>query len=188
MRGPILLLLTVVILRSWAHMGFVSFLPLYSVSYLHVSTAYAGSLLALFLVSGAVGTLIGSPLADWLGRKVVFVGSMLLLTPLLSLFPYSRGFWTLLLIASAGFVVVSTFATTIVWGQELLPQYPGVASGLIIGFAIGMGGLGATILGRIADLIGLFHTLRVIGLLPLVAMVVALFLPEPQHLTIVRRS
>jgi len=180
-RGPILLLVTVVILRSWAHMGLVSFIPLYSVSYLRGSTTYAGSLLTLFLISGALGTLVGSPLADWLGRKAVFVGSMLLLTPLLILFPYSQGLWTLLLTASAGFVIVSTFATTIVWGQELLPQYPGVASGLIIGFAIGMGGLGVTILGRIADLIGLFNTFRVISFLPLLTVPVALFLPEPHR-------
>jgi len=83
----------------------------------------------------------------------------------------------LISVGLAGFAVVSTFAITIVFGQELLPGNVGLASGLMLGFAIGMGGVGATLLGYIADLWGLPAALNVILLFPVLSLVLALFLP-----------
>jgi FSR family fosmidomycin resistance protein-like MFS transporter len=83
-------------------------------------------------------------------------------------------------LALLGFVTVSTFTVSIVLGQAYLPHHPGMASGLIVGFATGAGGVGVTALGWVADHFGLMAALLVSALAPLVAFGVALFLPEPR--------
>jgi FSR family fosmidomycin resistance protein-like MFS transporter len=83
-------------------------------------------------------------------------------------------------LAVLGFVMVSTFTVSVVLGQAYLPRNPGMASGLIVGFAIGAGGIGVTALGWLADHFGLLAALWVSALMPLVGFVGALFLPEPR--------
>ena len=169
---PFLLLLAAVLFRSWTHMGLAAFIPLYYVGQLHASYVLAGNLLFVFLAAGAAGTLVGAPMADRIGHRRYLTLSLLLVAPLAALFPYSRGIWTILLLAAAGGVIVSSFAVTIAMGQALMPGNLGMSSGLITGLAIGLGGVAVTGLGWIADHWGLMASMHVI---PLLALLGALF-------------
>ncbi len=119
----------------------------------------------------------GGPLADRLGLKTIIIGSMAGLAPLLYLFTLSSGIWSVIVVALAGFVVVCTFAITVVFGQELLPNNVGLASGLTLGFGLGLGGVGVTLLGGVADHFGLPAVFHVMVLFPLAGLLFALFLP-----------
>ncbi len=179
---PLSLLLVVVIMRSWVHFGIVTFLPQYYVHNLHASEVYAASLISLFLLAGALGTIAGGPAADRWGLKKIIVGSMALLIPLLLLFVSVSGVWVTVVLALLGFTIISTFAITVVFGQELLPENVGLASGLMLGFAVGMGGVGTTLLGWVADHWGLpavFHTMIIF---PAIGLLTALFLPGKDKL------
>lgn len=175
--GPLALLISVVVMRAWTQMGISNYIPLYYVSYLGKSPAFASGLLSAFLIAGAAGTLIGGPLSDRFGRKPLIVASMVVLVPLVYLFLHAGGSEVVVLAALTGFAIVSTFAVTVVFGQELLPGSVGVASGLMMGFSIGMGGLGVTALGWVADVWGVPATFKVISVLPVLGLILALFLP-----------
>jgi FSR family fosmidomycin resistance protein-like MFS transporter len=138
---------------------------------------YASYLLAVFLLAGVIGTYTGAALSDRFGRKTVIMGSILATLPLISLFPYTTGFATLIVLALTGLALISSFATTVVLAQEMMPGYVGMASGLTIGFSIGLGGVGATILGYVADHFGVPSVFTVLALLPLVGVTLAWFLP-----------
>ena len=171
--GPFAALLAAVLFRSWGHMGLAAFIPLYYVDQLRTSHVVAGNLLFVFLGAGAIGTLLGAPLADRVGHKTYLVVSLLAVVPLAALFPYSGGPWAVLVLALAGGTLVSSFAVTIVMGQLLWPGNVGMSSGLITGLAIGLGGVAVTLLGWVADHWGLMASLHVIPLLPLVAALLA---------------
>jgi FSR family fosmidomycin resistance protein-like MFS transporter len=153
-------------------------MPLYFVNYLGESPAYASTFLVSFMVAGAVGTIIGGPLADYFGRKKYLVGSTAILIPLLLLIKFITGFFLMVVLFITGMVIVSTMATTVVMGQELLPHRVGVASGLMTGFAVGMGGFGVTILGAIADSFGAPTAFWVLSLFPILAFILSWFLPN----------
>ncbi|MFZ3172697.1 MAG: MFS transporter [Carboxydocellales bacterium] len=173
----VMLLIGVVTIRSWTQAGITTFMPLFLVNYAQKSHEYSSTMLAVFLISGGLGTLIGGPAADRWGRKTVIMVSMLL-TPLsFLLWLKLPGFWSPLFLALAGAVIVATFSVTVVFCQELLPRNIGMASGLMMGFAIGMGGVGATILGLLSDRWGLLNTLYLITALPIAGLVLATFLP-----------
>ncbi|MCL4441691.1 MAG: MFS transporter, partial [Firmicutes bacterium] len=175
---PLSVLILFIVLRSWLQSGLTHFMPLYFVNYLGKSPAYAGSFLVAFMLAGSVGTVAGGPLADRLGRRTSLLGSTAVLIPLMLLFKYSTGIWTLVLVFITGMVMVSTMATTVVMGQELLPHRVGVASGLMTGFAIGMGGLGVTLLGAIADHFGAPVAVWAMTFLPVPAFLFSLLLPK----------
>jgi FSR family fosmidomycin resistance protein-like MFS transporter len=179
---PLSLLLLVVIMRSWVHFGIVTFLPQYYVHNLHESEVYAASLTSLFLLAGALGTIAGGPAADRWGLKNIIIGSMALLIPLLFLFINVTGVWVTVVLALLGFTIISTFAITVVFGQELLPHNIGLASGLMLGFAVGMGGVGTTMLGWVADHWGLPAVFRTMILFPAIGLITALFLPGKDKL------
>jgi len=174
------LLAGVVALRSFVYFGLVTFVPLYYVGVLHASKAAGNGALAVMLIGGAVGTLLGGPLADRFGRSNVIVGSMALLPGLIGAFLSVGGVAATLLLGVVGAVTIATFSVTIVMGQELLPRRLGVASGVTIGLSIGLGGAGAPLLGLIADAHGLPTTIAVIAALPVPALVLALALPRPR--------
>ncbi|WP_287190526.1 MFS transporter [Syntrophothermus sp.] len=168
----------VITLRSWTHFGIITFLPQYYTRCLHHSHTYAADIVSLFLLAGAVGTLVGGPLADRWGLKTIIMLSMGLLMPMLYLFPRLTDLWLILTVAVTGFIIVSTFAVTVVLGQELLPRNVGLASGLTLGFGVGMGGVGTTLLGWVADHWGLTTMFHVMPLLPAAAFLLALLLPN----------
>jgi len=172
------LLITIIIMRSLVHIGLTNFIPLYVEEYLHGSKEYGALLLTVFLLSGAMGTIVGGPVSDRIGRKKVLILSFLLVTPLLWLFLFSSGLWTLLLAGLSGFVLISTFSVTVVYAQELIPHNVGLASGLTLGFAYGIGALGGLAFGAAADLWGVPAVLKVICLLPAPALLLSLALPE----------
>ena len=177
--AAVLLLVVVVIMRSWVHMGMVTFLPQYYVLARHQTQAYAAAITSVFLIAGAVGTFLGGPIADRWGLKNTIAGSMLLQIPLLYFFNHSPGgLWDPFIVGITGFAVISTFAVTVVLGQELLPNNVGLASGLMLGFAIGMGGLGAALLGWIGDHWGFTTIFNIMMLFPVVGLFFSLFLPR----------
>ncbi len=175
------LLVMIVILRSFIHIGLTNFIPLYVVDHLHGDSHFAALLVSVFLLSGAVGTIFGGPIADRFGRKKVIMLSFLLIIPSLWLFLlHSSGIWSLLLAAWSGFILISTFAVTIVYAQEMLPHHVGLASGLILGFAFGVGALGGLAFGAAADAWGIPAVLKVVCLLPIPAFLLALALPDQE--------
>ena len=175
--AALVLLVLVVAARSCISLGMATFLPQYYVHYLHQNQVLAAIITSVFLLAGAVGTLVGGQLSDRLGLKTIIIGSMAGLAPLLYLFTLSSGIWSVIVVALAGFVVVCTFAVTVVFGQELLPNNVGLASGLTLGFGLGLGGVGVTLLGGVADHFGLPAVFHVMVLFPLAGLLFALFLP-----------
>jgi FSR family fosmidomycin resistance protein-like MFS transporter len=187
--GPFTLLAVVIALRSFVYFGMVTFIPLYYVRDLHTGKALGGAALSVMLVGGAIGTLVGGRLADRYGRRAVLRGSMLVLPPLMVGFIVSGPVLALVFAGLAGAATIATFAVTIVMGQEYLPGRIGVASGVTIGLSIGLGGVGAPLLGLLADASGLRAVFEVIAVFPLLALAVAQLLPAaPGAVTSWRRT
>jgi len=168
----------VIAFRTFAYFGLITFVPLYFIHELGTSKATGNLGLALMLIGGAVGTLIGGPLADRIGRRAVIVASMALSPPLIVLFQF-LGEWPALVLAFViGAVVISTFSVTVVMGQELLPGRIGVASGVTLGLSVGLGGVSTPLLGVVADATSLSTVLWIVAALPLLGLAVALWLPS----------
>jgi len=140
------------------------------------------SQLYLFVFFGAVaaGTLIGGPVGDKFGRKLVIWCSILGVLPFTLLLPYVNLFWTGVLSIIIGFVIASAFSAILVYGQDLIPGRVGAVSGLFFGFAFGMGGIGAAILGRLADATSIIHVYKLCAFLPAIGILTA-FLPDLTH-------
>jgi len=175
------ILILVVALRSWTHAGFATFVPFYHLDVLSGDPRMVGALLAIFLGSGAVGTLVAGPIADRIGLRRYAVSVLLLATPLAVAYLFVRGPLSYVVLGALGFVLMSTFTVTVVLAQTYMPHNVGMASGLIVGFATGAGGLGVTALGWVADHWGLPSALWISALMPLSAFAVSLFLPEPEN-------
>ncbi len=174
----LVLLVLFVVLRSWVMLGMASFIPLYFTGVRHLDPRYGGVVASVFLGSGVVGTLIGGVAADRWGRRAMLILSMVILPPLLWGIARLGGIWVLLAAGVAGMAGVSTFAVVMVIAQELVPARIGMISGLLIGFAVGMGGVGVTALGAVADRWGLLTAMDIIALLPLAGLAIALALPS----------
>jgi MFS transporter, FSR family, fosmidomycin resistance protein len=175
--GALALLLGVVAVRSVGWFGLLTFVPLWAVSLGH-SESYGNNLLALMLFTGGVGTLAAGPLADRIGRRPVLVGS-LVATPLLTLvFVAVGGAVGAAALALVGVCVVGTFGVTGVMSQEYLPSRIGLASGLVIGFSIGLGGIAALSLGAVADAADLETAMYACAAVPALAVVLGLLLPS----------
>jgi FSR family fosmidomycin resistance protein-like MFS transporter len=175
--GAFAVLALVIALRSFVYFGFVTFIPLYFIHVLHTGRGTAGAALTVMLVGGAVGTLAGGRLADRFGRRSVLIGSMVALPPLIVGFLLSAPGLAMVFAGLAGAATIATFAVTIVMGQEFLPGRIGVASGVTIGLSIGLGGVGAPLLGLLADAHGLRTVFEVLVAFPLVALLLSLALP-----------
>ncbi len=171
-------LIAFVILRSWIHAGIINFIPLYYIDHLGRSDIYGSRLLTFFLIAGAVGTLIAGPMADRFGFKKMLLYSMIFTLPLTYLLFNTSGYWGLIFAALDGAVLICTFGITVVFGQKLLSNNIGLASGLMIGLGGGVGAIGATILGFIADTWNIYYSLKVIFVLPVVGLVLILLLPN----------
>jgi len=174
---PLLILLTFIFFRSTLHAGLSTYIPIYYVNYLNGSPIYAGYLLSLFLIGGVFGTFVGAMLSDKFGRKTILTFSMIIVLPMVAAIPFTSGVITMILLVFTGFSLISSFATTLVLSQEMMPGYEGMASGLTIGLTIGLGGVGVTGLGYIADLYGVPTVFRIMPLLPLVGLLLSSLLP-----------
>lgn len=173
------LLILAVIIRSWIQTGLMTFIPFYYINYLRGEAIYAGKLVFVFLVTGAIGTLLGAPLADRWGHKKFFLITMVIVFPLILGILNLTGWAIIITLGLCGLVLVSSFTPTIVMAQEMYPQNLGVTTGLMVGFIIGTGGIGVTLLGYLADLRGVPFALKAIALMPVIAFLVALFIPDP---------
>lgn len=178
-RGMSLLVL-VISIRSWTQLGFTTYMPFYYLEVLKGDPRMVGTLLAVFLGAGAVGTLIAGPISDRIGHRRYMVSVFFLAAPLAVAFLLVSGVWTFVFLAALGFVLVSTFTVSVVLGQAYMPRNLGMASGLVVGFAIGAGGVGATALGWVADHWGLSSALWISALMPILGCAVSLTLPEPR--------
>ncbi|MBI4280362.1 MAG: MFS transporter [Armatimonadetes bacterium] len=176
--ATVALVLCYVVLRSWIHQGLSSFIPLYAVNERGADPRQAGFLVTVLLISGAVGTALGGPLSDRWGRTPLLTYSMLLVGAVLWLVPFAPGPWLVALIAFTGLMVIATFTICVVMVQELLPGHIGLATGMTMGLAMGLGGVGVNILGVIADRWGLRAALWTISALPALAFLLALRLPR----------
>jgi FSR family fosmidomycin resistance protein-like MFS transporter len=146
----------VVALRSGVYFGLQAFVPLWFIHHLGTSEGSGNAALTAMLIAGAVGTYSGGRVVDRLGRRRLVVGSCALSVPLLVLMVLAPSPWTAaVLIALIGFVVILTFSVTVVMSQEYLPNRLGLASGVSLGLAIGVGGIVAALLGLVADAFGL---------------------------------
>jgi FSR family fosmidomycin resistance protein-like MFS transporter len=171
------LLLGVIALRSVAWFGLITFVPLWEVSLGH-SKSHGNHLLALMLFAGGMGTLLLGPLADRFGRRPVLLGSVAATGPLVLVFVLVGGVPGAIALALIGACVVGTFGVTMVMGQEYMPRHVGTASGLVIGLSVGLGGVAAVALGRLADGTSLRTALFVAAAAPIVATVFATLLPS----------
>jgi MFS transporter, FSR family, fosmidomycin resistance protein len=175
-RRGLVLLLVVVGLRSVAHMGLFTFIPLWEKSQGH-SANYGTFVLGGFLIAGAVGTLCGGRLADRFGRRPVLRWSFVVATPLILIYVLVGGPLGIAAVICAGATVIGTFGVSLVMSQEYLPARVGMASGLSIGLAIGLGGVAALTLGAVADAVDLRAALICTAIGPALALFVSMLLP-----------
>ncbi|MGX9719448.1 MFS transporter [Stenotrophomonas acidaminiphila] len=175
----IAVLLVLIFSKYFYIAGLSSYYTFYLMQKFHVSVQSAQLHLFGFLLASAAGTLIGGPVGDRIGRKPVIWVSILGVAPFALILPYANLEWTTLLTLVIGFVLSSAFSAILVYAQELMPHRIGTVSGLFFGFAFGMGGLGAAVLGVLADHTGIVWVYKAISFLPLLGMVAAL-LPDPR--------
>lgn len=175
--------ISVVVMRSWTQIGLMTYIPFYYIDILKGEPIYAGTLVSVFLLGGVLGTLGGSVLADRWGHKRYLILSMLVTSILLPSIFVARGILLFVALGAVGTVLISSFTVTVVMAQQILPRNLGIASGLMVGFAIGTGGLGVTILGAVADHFGVPTALHAIMLLPIAGFLLSLPIryPEPSR-------
>lgn len=136
--------------------------------------------LFIFLAAVAAGTIIGGPIGDRIGRRYVIWASILGVLPFTLMLPHANLLWTTVLTIIIGLVLASAFAAILVFAQELVPGRTGMISGVFFGFAFGMGGIGAAVLGQLADHIGIEAVYRICAWLPAIGLL-AWFLPRTQR-------
>jgi FSR family fosmidomycin resistance protein-like MFS transporter len=171
------LLLTVITFRSLAWYGLLTFVPLWEVSLGH-SARFGSFVLGMMLLTGGVGTLAAGPIADRIGTRSVLLAANLAAAPLMLVFVVVGGAPGILALTLVGVAVIGTFGITMVMAQQYLPSRIGMASGLSIGFSIGLGGIAAVFLGAIADSVDLRTALYISCAAPVVAFLLTLLLPR----------
>ena len=154
-----------------------SYLTFYLIGKFGLTVRAAQMFLFVFLAAVAIGVLVGGPVGDRIGRKTVIWGSILGVTPFTLLLPHASLLWTGVLVFIIGLVLASAFPAILVYAQELLPGKVGMVAGLFFGFAFGMGGVGAAVLGHLADLTSISFVYQVCAFLPLLGLCAAL-LPD----------
>ena len=175
-RGVTILL--VLIFSKYIYLtSLTSYFTFYLIQRFGLSIRAAQLHLSIFLAAAAVGTFLGGPVGDRIGRKYVIWLSILGVLPFTLLLPHANLFWTGVLSVIIGIVIASAFSAIVVFGQELVPGKVGMISGLFFGFAFGVAGLGAAALGRVADVYGIFTVYKICAFLPAIGLLAG-FLPD----------
>jgi FSR family fosmidomycin resistance protein-like MFS transporter len=154
-----------------------SYFTFYLIERFGVSVQTAQLHLFAFLGAVAVGTFVGGPIGDRVGRKRVIWVSILGVLPFTLMMPHANLFWTSVLSVVIGMIIASAFAAILVFAQELLPGKVGTVAGLFFGFAFGMGGIGAAVLGKLADATSITHVYALCAFLPAIG-ISTIFLPN----------
>jgi FSR family fosmidomycin resistance protein-like MFS transporter len=180
---PAFLRLTaVVIVRSIAFFGLISFIALYFIHELHTNAVIGGAALTVFLTCGAVGTLAGGWMADRWGRLISIRIGFALTAPAMAGIVLAPN-WPLAMVfvGITGVTIFIPFAVFVILGQDYLPHRIGTASGVTVGLAVSVGGLFTPVLGAIADSIGLQPVLGMLIALPVIALVLTTLLHDPRN-------
>jgi FSR family fosmidomycin resistance protein-like MFS transporter len=180
-KGRVLSALVVLGLLVFSKYFYMASLTSYFTFYLieKFDLSVASSQLHLFLFLGAVaaGTFFGGPIGDKIGRKAVIWFSILGVAPFTLLLPHVDLFWTSVLSVVIGFILASAFSAIVVYAQELVPGNVGMIAGVFFGLMFGFGGIGAALLGYLADIHGIEYVYGLCSFLPLLG-VLAIFLPR----------
>jgi FSR family fosmidomycin resistance protein-like MFS transporter len=179
-RVAIGVLLALIFSKYFYMASLSSYYTLYLIERFHVSVQQSQMLLFVFLGSVAAGTVLGGPIGDRVGRKIIIWVSILGVLPFTLILPHANLFWTAVLTVPIGLILASAFPAIVVYAQELMPGRTGTVAGLFYGFAFGMGGVGAAVLGKFADLTSITFVYEVCAFLPLLGLLAA-FLPKVTH-------
>jgi FSR family fosmidomycin resistance protein-like MFS transporter len=179
-RSSIVVLVLLIFSKYFYVASITSYFSFYLIERFHVSVRSAQVHLFVFLLAMALGTLFGGPLGDRIGRKRVIWVSILGIAPFTLMLPYVDLMWVGILTFIIGLILSSAFSAIVVFAQELIPGNVGAVSGLFFGFAFGIGGIGAAVLGGLADTHGIEFVYRICAYLPLLG-IVAAFLPNIEH-------
>ena len=176
----IAVLLALIFSKYFYLASLTSYYTFYLINRFHVSVQSAQLHLFVFLGAVAIGTIIGGPLGDRFGRKYIIWASILGVLPFTLLLPHANLLWTAVLTVPIGLIIASAFPAIVVYAQELLPGRTGAVAGLFFGFAFGMGGIGAAVLGKLADAVGINLVYQICAFLPLIGLLAA-FLPNVEE-------
>ena len=175
--GAMAILAALIFSKYFYIASFTSYYVFYLESRFQTTQRTAQMCLFVFLGTVAIGTLIGGPIGDRIGRKTVIWASILGILPFSLALPYASLPVTIALSGVIGLILASAFPAIVVYAQELMPHRIGMVSGLFFGLAFGMGGFGAAVLGVLADHTSVQFVYKVCAFLPLIG-VLAAFLPE----------
>jgi FSR family fosmidomycin resistance protein-like MFS transporter len=175
--GAISVLVALIFSKYIYLVSLTSYFTFYLISKFHLSVQSAQIHLFIFLAAVAAGTVIGGPVGDRLGRKYVIWWSILGVLPFTLALPHANLFWTGVLTVIIGVVLASAFSAILVYAQELVPGKVGTISGLFFGLAFGVAGIGAALLGELADVTSINFVYNVCAFLPAIGLLTA-FLPD----------
>jgi FSR family fosmidomycin resistance protein-like MFS transporter len=173
----IAILLIVIFSKFFYSASLSSYYTFYIIDKFDLSIKEAQYHMFIYLIAYAIGTILGGPLGDKIGRKYVIWLSVFGAAPFALLLPYVNLFWTDVLMIIIGIIISSAFPAILVYAQELLPKKLGMVSGLFYGFAFGMGALGSALLGNLADHTSIQYVYHVCSFLPLIG-IICYFLPN----------
>jgi FSR family fosmidomycin resistance protein-like MFS transporter len=180
-RARVIMAITVLIALIFSKFFYMasmtSYYTFYLINQFHVSVQSAQVHLFVFLGAVAFGTIAGGSLGDRFGRKFVIWASILGVLPFTLLLPYANLFWTGVLSVPIGIILASAFPAIVVYAQELMPSRIGAVAGLFFGFAFGMAGIGAAVLGELADVTSIQNVFNVCSFLPVIGLLAG-FLPR----------
>ena len=173
-----LVVLLMLVFSKYVYLASInSYYTFYLIEHFHLPVRSSQLHLFVFLASAALGGMLGGPLGDRLGSKYIIWASILGVLPFTLLLPHANLFWTGVLTVPIGLILASAFPAIVVYAQDLLPGRTGTVAGLFFGLAFGMGSIGAAVLGKLADHLGVDAIYQICAFLPLIGLLAA-FLPD----------
>ncbi|MDR0832740.1 MAG: MFS transporter [Candidatus Symbiothrix sp.] len=171
-------ILLVLIFSKYIYLcSITSYYTFYLIDKFGVSIQHSQYFLFLYLFAAAVGTFLGGPIGDRIGRKYVIWISILGVAPFTLAMPHLNLLWTVIFSVCIGFILSSAFSAILVYAQELMPGKVGLIAGFFFGFAFGVAGIGSAFLGKLADSTSIEHVYLICSFLPLIGLITA-FLPN----------
>ena len=181
------ILMFLVFSKNFYTVSFSNYYTFYLMSKFGVSIETSQVMLFVFLLSAALGTLVGGPVGDKYGRRLVIWWSILGSAPFALAMPYANFEWTVALSVIIGLIMSSAFSAILVYAQELLPMKVGLVSGIFFGFAFGIAGVSSAVLGKIADATDIQFVYNLCSFFPLLG-IVAYFLPRVRTIQAMKKS